>query len=288
FPTDLYMAEGLADLVTEQRCRLRKIELEELSGSLSEQTAVVMLTQVNFRDGELLDMAEITAAAHRVGALVLWDLAHSAGVVPLALDDWQVDLAVGCGYKFLNGGPGAPAFVYVAQRHQARARQPLSGWLGHAEPFAFETAYRRAAGIRQFQVGTPPIISMAALDSALDLFDRVSMEAVRKKSLHLTGCFIQGLVDDPRLRDFRVLTPLSDARRGSQVAVSHPDAWALSQALIERGVIVDYREPDIVRFGFAPLYNAFADVGTALTVLAELCSGDVLAEYRGRARSAVT
>jgi kynureninase len=198
FPTDLYMAQGLAALLGERGCRVRRVGQAELLDSMHDQTAVVLLTQVNFRDGELLDMAAITEAAHRAGALALWDLSHSAGVVPIALDRWHVDLAVGCGYKFLNGGPGAPAFVYVAQRHQRAASQPLTGWLGHAQPFDFSPDYQPAPGVHHFQVGTPPILSMAALECALELFDGIAVSALREKSLRLSGSFMAEIAADRR------------------------------------------------------------------------------------------
>jgi kynureninase len=288
FPTDLYVAQGLAGLLGEARCELRTVSAGDLSAQLSEEIAVLMLTQVNFRDGELLDMRAITRAAHEHGVLVIWDLAHSAGAVPLALDEWQVDIAVGCGYKFLNGGPGAPAFVYLASRHHSRVEQPLSGWLGHAEPFAFNPAYEAGEGIRRYQVGTPGIIGMSALDAALDLFDATSIEALREKSLTLSSLFIEGLEQRPALAACDLLTPREADRRGSQVSLSHPEGYALAQALIDSGVIVDFRAPDVVRFGFAPLYNRYADVGVALDTLERVLTTDRLAHFRDRPRAGVT
>jgi kynureninase len=242
-----------------------------------------MLTEVNYRSGERFSMRELTAAAHDAGALALWDLAHSAGAMPVGLDACAVDFAVGCGYKFFNGGPGAPGFVYVAARHQA-VHQPLSGWLGHREPFAFAADYEAGEGVRRFQAGTPPVLSLIALRAALRVFDGVSMEALREKSLALTERFFRVLEQRGLAALFDVLTPRDPLRRGSQVSLRHAQAWGLSQALIERGVIVDFRAPDILRFGFAPLYNRFVDVDLAIdglaAVLAERAHEDPRFDHR--------
>ena len=255
---------------------------------MNSEVAVLILTQVNFRDGSLHDMQALTRAAHAQGILVLWDLAHSAGVLPIQLDAWEVDMAVGCGYKFLNGGPGAPAFVYLAERHQNQVSQPLSGWLGHAQPFAFEPGYRPAPGIRRYLAGTPGILGMAALDTALDCFEGVSMAALRAKSLALSTYFIEGIGEDLAAGELRLLTPREGARRGSHVALAHPHAWGVSQALIEAGVIVDFREPDVVRFGFAPLYNSFADVACAIQRLRHILASEQYRDARFRQRPQVT
>ncbi|MEM1403082.1 MAG: kynureninase [Pseudomonadota bacterium] len=270
FPTDGYVAEGLASLIGGDRCRLRRVSPASLTDALDEDVAVLMLTQVNYRTGELYSMEALTRAAHEAGALVLWDLAHSAGALPISLDACAADLAVGCGYKYLNGGPGSPAFVYVNQNHQAAIRQPLSGWLGHRSPFDFSPSYEPAAGVLQFQAGTPPIISLASLDAALDMFAAVDLESLREKSLALTSYFMERLSSVESLRDLRVLTPQDAGSRGSQVSVAHPQAWGISQALIEAGIIVDFRAPNIVRFGFAPLYNSFSDAQAALKELASI------------------
>jgi len=287
FPTDRYVAQGLAELLGATRCRLRAVPYGALPDALDGDVAVLMLTQVNFRDGRLHDMASLTAAAHAQGALVLWDLAHSAGVMPIGLDDCNVDMAVGCGYKYLNGGPGAPAFLYVAKRHQAMAEQPLSGWMGHRRAFDFEPGYEPAEGIGRFLCGTPGILGMAALDAALDLFDRASLDELRARSVALTKAFIAA-VDDLGLPELKVLTPRDAAHRGSQVSLAHSHAYAVTQALIERRVIVDFRAPDIVRFGFSPFYNRFADVGVAAEELGRIVRDETWREERFAKRQRVT
>lgn len=268
FPTDLYMAEGLASWLGEARAELCTFpSLEALQSALDATVAVVLLSHVDFRSGERLALPEITAAVHDHGALVLWDLAHSAGAMPLALEAWGVDFAVGCGYKFLNGGPGAPAFAYVAQAHQATLAQPLAGWFGHARPFAFEPSYDPAAGVDRLKCGTPPILSLAALAGALKLFERVSPAALREKSLALTSAFMEEVAARPALKDFHCLTPWDPERRGSQVAFVHPEAYALIQALQDDGVIGDFRAPNILRFGVSPAVLRFIDVFDAVECL---------------------
>ncbi|HEY7775357.1 MAG TPA: aminotransferase class V-fold PLP-dependent enzyme, partial [Kineobactrum sp.] len=206
FPTDLYMTEGVGGLLGNQRCVTRSVPVAQLMDAMDTDVALLLLTQVNFRDGRLHDIEAITRAAHDKGILVLWDLAHSAGVVPLELDRWQVDMAVGCGYKFLNGGPGAPGFLYLATKHQNQVNQPLSGWLGHAEPFAFEPGYRPAPGVARYLGGTPGILGMSALDAALDVFDGVAINDVRAKSSAMTALFIEGVSSNPICADCQVLT----------------------------------------------------------------------------------
>lgn len=288
FPTDTYIAQGLAELLGEARCEIRRVPASQLASALNEDVAVLMLTEVNYRSGERHDMQKLTEAAHAAGALVLWDLAHSAGVIPMELDALNVDMAVGCGYKYFNGGPGAPAFLYVNKRHQTRARQPLSGWLGHRDPFAFSPDYAVGQGVQRYQAGTPPIISMVALNAALDVFDQVTVEQIRTKSLALTEFFMRGLVSRGLLQTLVCLTPEEAARRGSQVSVSHEHAWGLSQALIEAGVFVDFRAPNILRFGFAPLYNSFADAESALDTLASILADKRYLEERFATRPTVT
>jgi kynureninase len=287
FPTDGYVAQGLAELLGATRCRLRAVPPDALADALDDDVAVLMLTQVNFRDGRLLDMAALTAAAHAHGALALWDLAHSAGVMPIALDDCGVDMAVGCGYKYLNGGPGAPAFLYMAERHQAHAEQPLSGWMGHRRAFDFEPDYEPADGIGRFLCGTPGILGMTALDAALDVFGGVSLDELRARSIALTDAFIRA-VDDLGLPDLQVATPRAATQRGSQVSLTHPMAYEVAQALIERRVIVDFRAPDIVRFGFSPFYNRFADVGRAVAILEQVLRSGAYRDARFAQRHAVT
>jgi kynureninase len=284
FPTDLYMAQGLAALL-QRGHEIRSVSAEDLSGALNCQVAVLMLTHVNYRSGAMHDMATLTRAAHEAGALVLWDLSHSAGAVPLQLDADDVDLAVGCGYKYLNGGPGAPAFLYVAKRLQADLRLPLTGWLGHAAPFAFESQYRPATGIARAVVGTPPILSLAALEVGVDLTLHASMAAVREKSVRLADLFIALMDGEP---GFRLLTPKAQAGRGSQVSYAHPDGYAIMQALIERGVIGDFRAPDVLRFGLAPLYVRFVDVWDAVAALREVMRTQAWRDVRFQQQRSVT
>jgi len=228
---------------------------------------VLLLTHVDFRSAEMHEMRAVTAAAHDVGAMVLWDLSHSVGAVPLRLDDDDVDLAVGCTYKYLNGGPGSPAFLYVAGRHQHSLESPLSGWLGHQDPFAFEPDYVAATGVRRFLVGSPPVLHIAALDAALDAFEGVDMVALRCRSLGLTELFIR-LVDERCAgRGLELATPREGERRGSHVSLRHGMSYAVVQALIARGVVGDFREPDLCRFGFAPLYTSHAEVWDAVEQL---------------------
>ena len=212
---------------------------------------------MDYRTGELWDVPGITRAVHDAGALMCWDLCHSAGAVPVGLDEHEVDFAVGCGYKYLNGGPGAPAFVYVASRHQADFDQPLTGWQGHGTPFAMSPEFEAAEGISRARVGTAPLLSLLGLEAALTAYDGLDIQDVRAQSLSLTRFFLECL--DALGVDLPVATPREDARRGSQVSLRHPDAYAVVQALIERGVIGDFREPDLVRLGFAPLYVTHAD-----------------------------
>ncbi len=237
---------------------------------LGDALAVVSLTEVNFKTGRLHDMRAVTAAAHHVGALACWDLAHSAGTLPVRLDDCGADFAVGCGYKYLNGGPGAPAFVFAARRHHAAMRQPITGWFGHARPFDFAHDFVAQDGIDRMLVGTTPILSMTALDEALNAFDGVDLAALRRKGSELGDLFV-ALVDQ-RLgaHGFGLASPRDAARRGSQVSLTHPQGYAIMQALIARGVIGDFRAPDILRFGFAGLYVRYVDVWDALDVMVDV------------------
>ena len=299
FPTDLYIAEALC---RERGCTLKLIEPHEVAASLTPDVAVLMLTHVNYRTGAMHDMAAITAAAHAAGALVVWDLCHSAGAVPVDLSGAQADFAVGCGYKYLNGGPGAPAFVWVHPRHVARCWQPLAGWWGHAQPFAFTPDYQPAMDITRYQCGTQPIVSLSALDCALDVFAAAEklggMAALRAKSLALTDLFIDA-VEALCPGAFTLVTPREHARRGSQVCLTPTDAlpagsaYAIVQALIARGVIGDFRagdaqQPDILRFGFTPLYLSFDNVLGAAQALAEVVRTREYAQARFHHKQAVT
>ena len=284
FPTDLYMAQGLAALLG-NGLTLRTVPAAEIVAAIDEEVAVVSLSHVNYRSGELRDMAAITRQAHRQGALVLWDLAHSAGALPIDLAACEVDLAVGCGYKYLNGGPGAPAFLFVAQRLQATATTPLTGWFGHQRPFAFEEKYQASTGISQMLVGTPPILAMSALDASLDVMLQASMQDIREKSLRMSDAFLS-LVEIWMPDQFELVTPREAAQRGSQLCFRHPQAWPIMQAMIARGVLGDVRVPDILRFGFTPLYQTYAQVWDAVASLREIMRSGVWqrAEYQLAAR----
>jgi kynureninase len=284
FPTDLYMAQGVNALL-DDRLELRFVKRGELLGEIDSSVAVVMLTQVDYRTGELLDMKGITDAVHAHGALMIWDLAHSAGAFPVDLTACDVDFAVGCGYKYLNGGPGAPAFLYVPRKHQSQAVPVLSGWMGHKNPFEFTPWYAPAEGIGRLTAGTPSVLGLQALDAALEVFDTVNMNAVREKSLGLTDAFI-ALMEPLCLEfGFELVTPKDHALRGSQVSYAHEQGYAIMQALIADGVIGDFRAPNIVRFGFTPLYTRYADVQEAVTRLERVMREGRwnLEQYRERA-----
>ncbi len=265
FPTDLYMLEGLKQ--TRPELDITLVEKAQLIDSLSDDVAILMLTHVNFRSGYMHDMHAITHAAQQKGILVVWDLAHSAGAVPLNLNDANVDFAVGCGYKYLNGGPGAPAFIFAAKRHHDGISQPLSGWMGHASPFTFDEKYQKASGIRQFLTGTPNVISMSVLDAALDVFENVKMTQVREKSLGLSRFMADAVAKSDALASLTRVTEMDDATRGSQLAFAHPEAYAICQALIAEGFIADFRAPNILRIGFTPLYTRYQDVALLVNAL---------------------
>ncbi len=269
FPTDLYIAEGLAALLGQQHV-LRLVTVDDIETALDEEVALLLLSEVNYRSGRLHDMARLTAAAHAKGALTLWDLAHSAGALPVQLAASGADFAVGCGYKYLNGGPGAPAFLYVAPVHQPQLVAPLSGWFGHARPFAFEPSYAPAPGVDRLLVGTPPVLSMAALEVGIDLMAEADLALVREKSLRMSALFADRVERELGGSGLTRLSPREDALRGSQACFRHPQAWPVMQALIARGVIGDVRAPDILRFGFTPLYLAYTEVWDAVTHLAEV------------------
>ena len=256
----------------------------EVAAALGPDTAVLLLTHVHYKTAERWDMAALTAAAHAAGALVLWDLSHSAGAVALDLNGCDADLAVGCGYKYLNGGPGAPAFLYVARRWQDRLASPLSGWMGHAEPFAFADAYTPAAGMKRWLAGTPPMLAMAALEAGLNLWADVDPAQVWAKSAQLFDLLATA---GDRL-GLEIVTPRDPARRGSHISFRHPHAWPLSQALIERGVIGDFRAPDILRLGLTPLYLRHADVWRAGELIGEVLASEPWRDERFTRRAIVT
>jgi len=284
FPTDLYVAQGLCDMLGLQ---LEAVPAEAVLAAIDGDTAAVSLTHVDYKSAAIYDMRRINEAAHAAGALVVWDLCHSAGAIELDLDGTGCDLAVGCGYKYLNGGPGAPAFIYVAERLQDELTNPLQGWMGHAEPFAFVDEYRPAKGILKFLTGTPSILAMAALDAGLATFDGIAMADAEAKSRKLSQLF----VDEVEARcgnEVRLACPRDPAQRGSHVVFSHAEGYAVMQALIARGVIGDFRAPDLMRFGFTPLYTRYADVLGAAGILAEILSSREWDQPRFKARAKVT
>ncbi len=290
FPTDLYIAESLA---REQGLVLKLVEADEITACLDDELAVLMLTQVNYRTGRLHDMAGLTRAAHQAGALTVWDLAHSAGALPVNLKESDADFAVGCGYKYLNGGPGAPAFIWVHPRLADRFWQPLSGWLGHAAPFEFVPDYRPGPGITRFLCGTPPVLSLAALECGVDTLLAAEahggMAALRAKSIALTERFIHLVEERCAGHGVTLASPRDAALRGSQVSFSHPTAgYPMMQALIARGVIGDFRAPDILRFGFTPLYTRYVDVWDAVEHLVKVLQSGEWRATRFHQRGVVT
>jgi kynureninase len=287
FPTDLYMAQGLGDLLN----RGHKLELaapDAVADRIGPDVAVVMLTEVDYRTGRRHDMAAINAKAKAAGVLTLWDLAHSAGALPVSLNATGADFAIGCGYKYLNGGPGAPAFLFVARRWLDETHQPLFGWFGHATPFAFETAYKPKPGIDRFLVGTPPVLSMAALECGLATFDGIDMGAIRKKSLALGDLMIRLVAQECPDRGLTLASPADGAQRGSQVSYGHDSGYAVMQALIARGVIGDFRAPNLMRFGFTPLYVRYQDIWDAVAILKSVLAGAEWQRPEFSRRAAVT
>ncbi len=287
FPSDLYIIDGLTELL-EKHFEVRRAEPGRVQDVIDDEVAVVSVTHVNYRNGWMHDMAALTAKAHDSGALMLWDLAHSAVSMPLALNDIGVDLAVGCGYKFLNGGPGAPSFLFVAEKWQNQAQQPLTGWLGHANPFEFDEHYQPAEGIASNLCGTPPILSMISLDSALDVFDNVGMQQLRRKCDAMGELFLQ--LYDQQLAGFgfELVSPRDAVHRGSQVCISHEQGYAIMRALIEEGFIGDFRAPDILRFGLTPLYQRYVDIWSTVKTLAGIMQSGKWREPRFQTREFVT
>ncbi len=266
FPTDVYMAEGLIAQLG-HRHALRLAAPEDFPAAIDSDTAVVMLTHASYRTGRLHDMKAVTKAAHEKGALVIWDLCHSAGAVPVDLRAADYDFAVGCGYKFLNGGPGAPAFIAIARRHQDRIAPVLSGWFGHSRPFAFEENYAPAAGIERAAVGTPPVLSLAALEVGVDLMLETSIPALHEKALRQFEIFTTLMDEQLAGHGFRAASAEGPGGRGSQISYAHDDGWPIMQALIAKGVIGDFRAPDILRFGFTPMYLGYAELWDAAAIL---------------------
>lgn len=282
FPTDVYMLEGVAEL---SGATLQVVPTAGLAAALGPDTALLLLSHSHYKTGAVHDIAALTAAAHAAGALVLWDLSHSAGALALDLTAANADFAVGCGYKFLNGGPGAPAFMFAARRHHDALRQPLTGWMGHAAPFAFEDRYRPASGMARLLTGTPPVLAMAALEAGLSTFEGIDIAACEAKSRALGDLFLARVA--ARCPQLAPLDP-GTARRGAQVSLRHPDAYAICQCLIAAGVIGDFRAPDLLRLGFPALYTRFADAFDAAEILADIMADDRWRAPEFAVRRAVT
>ena len=285
FPADNYVIDGIREH-WHRAVEVRSVEGDALADAIDSSVGLVVASHVNYRSGRMLDMQRLTAAAREHGAWTLWDLSHSTGAVSVDLARCGVDLAVGCTYKYLNGGPGAPAFLYVARRHQSALRSPIQGWLGHAEPFAFSPRYTPAPGIGRHQGGTPPILSLAALDAAIDVACAADPNQVRAKSVALTTAFIE--LVQARCPELSVATPTEPKRRGSQVALRHREGYPIVRALIDCGVVGDFRAPDILRFGFAPLYNRFAEVFDAVGHLERVMRSRAWDRPEYRCRTTVT
>ena len=267
FPTDLYVAQGMEQLLGKSRCELVLKPAKDIVSAMNAKVAVLMLSHVNFRDGAVHDMATITEKAHQAGILVIWDLAHSAGVLQLELDEWGVDFAVGCGYKFLNGGPGAPSYVYVNRSLHGEFSQPLKGWMGHEKPFEFDPSFLPAEGVRQFISGTPQILSLVALESALDIFCGVEIALLQERTVALAEHFLELISKAPGLKDFQLESPTESLKRGAQLAFSHPEAYAICRAWAEEGVIADFRAPNLLRIGFSPMILSFEEIDLAVEKL---------------------
>lgn len=285
FPTDLYMAQGLIAQLN-QGYELRVVDPEAVAGTITQDVAAVMLTQVDYRTGRMHDMPGLTRAAQDAGAVMIWDLAHSAGAVPLDLTGCGAEIAIGCTYKYLNGGPGAPAFIYVRPDIADHVQPALSGWLGHEAPFAFDLDYRPAPGVERMRVGTPPVLQLAALEAALTVWDGIDMADIRAASLALSDRFIAEV--EARCPTLTLASPRDGAQRGSQVSFRHAQGYAIMQALIDRGVIGDFRAPDILRFGFTPLYLDDADVIAAADILGQIMADDLWDRPEYHRKHAVT
>jgi len=284
FPTDLYVVQGLADMLG---LTVKAVEPDAIVASIDSDTAVITLTHVDYRSAAFYDMAAVNDAARAAGSLVVWDLSHSAGAIEIDLHGARSELAIGCGYKYLNGGPGAPAFLYVAERMQEKLRSPLQGWMGHAEPFAFVDEYRAADGILKFLTGTPSILAIAALEAGLATFDGIAMRDLAAKSRSLSELFIAE-VEARCGSEVQLASPRDPVQRGSHVVFAHPEGYAVMQALIARGVVGDFRAPDLMRFGFAPLYNSHAEMVRAAQILADVLANREWDQPRFKQRAKVT
>jgi kynureninase len=285
FPTDIYIVQGLAGMLG---CDIRYAEPSELSGALDDSVAAVTFSHINYKTARIEDMAGVTAQAHAAGALMIWDLCHSAGAVPVALNDAKADFAVGCGYKYLNGGPGAPAFLFAARRHHAQMHQPLSGWMGHAAPFDFVYDYQPAQGIRRMMTGTPPVIALSVLDEAVGVVADAGIGRLREKSKRMIALLIDLIARDCAGHDLRFGSPLDEDARGNHVIYHHPEGYAIVQALKARGVIGDFRAPDCIRLGIAPIYLSFQDISDAAAHFRQVMDNREWAREEFRVRAAVT
>ncbi|MGB0959255.1 MAG: kynureninase [Halocynthiibacter sp.] len=289
FPSDLYMAQGITEMVNrlgDGGYTLKTVAPEDVMDALDDTVAVMMITEIDYRTGRKHDMKALINRAHEVGALTIWDLAHSAGAIEVDLKGSNADFAVGCTYKYLNSGPGGPAFIYVAPKHADRARPALSGWLGHEAPFEFDLNYRPHAGIERMRVGTPPIIQLASLEASMDIWDQVDMKDVRQKSIALCELFIKEV--EAACPDLTLASPRDAKNRGSQVSFAFEHGYAAMQAIIDRGVIGDFRAPNIMRFGFTPLYIDEFDVSNAVTIIKEVMDGKLWDDPKYQTKSRVT
>ena len=287
FPTDNYIAQGLIEFLGRQH-EIRFVEKDAIMDAIDDRVAAVSLTDVHYKTGHRLDMPAITARAHAHAALTIWDLCHSAGAVPLDLNGADADFAVGCGYKYLNGGPGAPAFIFVAKRHQGHVRQPLTGWWSHNAPFNFTRDYEIGAGISRMLCGTQPIISLSALEVGVDIMARADILKIRKKSQKMGDLFMGAVEQECADYGFGIASPRNADERGSQVSLTHANGYAIMQALIERGVIGDFRAPEILRFGFTPLYLRYVDVWDAVDILSDIMANQIWQDPKYHVRAAVT
>jgi len=288
FPTDLYIAEGTAALLRAEGVTVRRVPRDELAAALGPEVGVLYLTHTHYTTARIHDMRGLTAAAHQAGVLALWDLSHSAGAMPVDLHAADADLAVGCGYKYLNGGPGAPAYLFVARRLQEELQPTLPGWMGHAAPFDFASDYRPAAGVLRHLCGTPPVLSLAALEVAIDLWQRIDLAEVRRKSQRLGDLFIRLVDGRCAAHGFEVASPRDPEHRGAAVSLRHPEGYAVMQALIARGVIGDFRAPDLMRFGFAAPYTRYVDAWDAVDALSQVMETEVWRDPAYAVRAAVT
>lgn len=287
FPSDLYVMQGIEEVLGD-RFTLKAVQRDCILEEIGDDTALVVLSHVDYRTGDLFDMQNITQQVHEKGGLVLWDLCHSAGIFDIRLNEAQVDFAVGCGYKFLNGGPGAPSYVYVAKRHQENISQPLSGWMGHANPFAFDETYESAPGIRRMLCGTPSIIAMSCFEAALDQLLPVPIEAIQDKSRKLTRLFIELMKERCADFGFTLISSENDDIRGSQISYTHEQGYAIMQALISSNVIGDFRAPDCMRFGVSPLYLSYLDIWRAIDTIKIIMETETWRKFQGQKKEVVT